>query len=162
MARAQEGGGPLEPRDDLVLQALEVGLARRSSDLPALVRAWVRAREAVVRYPVDLFTLLPLGELVVAAARLDDGERLAPHVAAATALLERLGAPALWATPLHWSGAQAAIMTDDPEGLRPHAAALVAASRTSPYAATLATAGRTWLRVLTGDVDAVAVTAAAE
>jgi DNA-binding CsgD family transcriptional regulator len=162
MARAQEGGGPLEPRDDVVLQALEVGLARRSSDLPALVRAWVRAREAVVRHPVDLFTLLPLGELVVAAARLRDGERLRPHLAEAQALLARLGDPELWATSLHWSGAQAAILADDPDGLRPHAAALVAAARTSPYAATVARAGRTWLQVLSGEVDPEEVVAAAE
>ncbi len=151
--RAQEGGGPFEPRDDVVLQAVEVGLARRSSDLPGLVRAWVRAREAVVRYPVDLFTLLPLGELVVAAARLRDGERLRPHLAEAQALLARLRDPQLWATSLHWNGAQAAILADSPDALRPHAAALVAAARTSPYAAALAGAGRTWLRVLSGDVD---------
>ncbi|MGY1681293.1 LuxR C-terminal-related transcriptional regulator [Geodermatophilus sp. SYSU D01176] len=160
--RAQEGGRPFEPRDDVVLQALEVGLARRSSDLPALVQAWVRAREAVVRHPVDLFTLLPLGELVVAAARLRDGERLRPHLAEAQALLARLGDPQLWAASLHWSGAQAAILADDPEGLRPHAAALVAAARTSPYAATLARAGRTWLQVLSGDVDPDEVVSAAE
>ncbi|MBB3086326.1 helix-turn-helix transcriptional regulator [Geodermatophilus sabuli] len=159
---AQEGGGQLEPRDDVFLRALEVGLARRSSDVPALVRAWVRAREAVVRHPVDLFTLLPLGELVVAAARLRDGDRLRPHLAEAQALLTRLGEPQLWATSLHWSGAQAAILADDPDGLRPHAAALVAAARTSPYAATLARAGRSWMRVLTGDVDAASVVTAAE
>jgi DNA-binding CsgD family transcriptional regulator len=162
MAAATEGCRPLEPRDDVFLQALDVGLARRSSDVPALVRAWVRAREAVVRYPVDLFTLLPLGELVVAAARLQDVDRLRPHLAEAQALLGRLGDPQLWATSLHWSGAQAAIVADDPAGLRPHAAALVAAARTSPYAATLARAGRCWTRVLAGDVDAAAVVTAAE
>ena len=155
-------GGDLEPRDELYLRALHVGLARRDSDVPALVRAWVRAREAILRHPVDLFALLPLGELVVAGARLGDDDRLAPHLATATALLERLGDPALWATPLHWSGVQAAIITDDPERLRPHAAALVAAARTSPYAAILASAGRTWLRVLTGDIEADAVIETAE
>src|SRR5436305_11012278 len=77
-------------------------------------------------------------------------------------MLNRLGDPALWATPLHWIGVQAAIITDDPERLRPHAAALVAAARTSPYAAILASAGRTWLRVLTGDIESEAVTASAE
>ncbi|WP_324275197.1 hypothetical protein [Blastococcus brunescens] len=70
MAEAQAGRDRPEPRDELFLRALEVGLARRASDLPALLRAWARAREAVLRHPVDLFTLLPLGELVVAAARL--------------------------------------------------------------------------------------------
>ncbi|MGY1640296.1 LuxR C-terminal-related transcriptional regulator [Geodermatophilus sp. SYSU D00703] len=162
MATAREGTAALEPRDDVFLQALEVGLARRSSDVPALVRAWVRAREAVVRHPVDLFTLLPLGELVVAATKLQDDDRLRPHLAEAQALLGRLGDPQLWATSLHWSGAQAAILADDPERLRPHAAALVAAARTSPHAATLARAGRAWMRVLAGDVDAAGVVAAAE
>ncbi|MGY1701755.1 LuxR C-terminal-related transcriptional regulator [Geodermatophilus sp. SYSU D00766] len=154
--------GPLEPRDDVFLQAMEVGLARRSGDAAALVAAWVRAREAVVRHPVDLFTLLPLGELVVAAARLRDGERLRSQLAQAQDLLARLGDPQLWAVPLHWSGAQAAIITDDRDGLRPHAAALVAAARTSPYAATLARAGRTWLQVLSDEIDPAAVVATAE
>lgn len=163
MAEARHSAGrAVEPRDDLFLQALEVGLARRSSDVPALVAAWARAREAVLRHPVELLALLPLGELMVAAARLGDRDRLAPHVTAAQALLDRLGEPQLWATPLHWSGVQAAILTDDPAGLRPHASALVAASRTSPYAAVLARAGRSWLRVLTGDVDAASVVTAAE
>jgi DNA-binding CsgD family transcriptional regulator len=98
----------------------------------------------------------------VAAARLRDAPRLAPNVAEARALLARLGDPLLWATSLHWSGAQAAILADDPAALRPHAAALVAASRTSPYAAVLAGAGRCWLRVLTGDVDEAAVVTATE
>ncbi|MGY1807537.1 LuxR C-terminal-related transcriptional regulator [Blastococcus sp. SYSU D00669] len=160
-ARTQAGDA-LEPRDELYAQALDVGLARRASDVAGMVRAWVHAREAVLRCPVELFALLPLGELVVAAARLQDTERLRPHVGAAEALLDRLGRPPLWATPLHWSGAQAAILTDDPESLRPHAAALVAAARTSPYAATLAGAGRTWLRVLTGQADAATVVTTAE
>jgi DNA-binding CsgD family transcriptional regulator len=163
VTRAREvTGGPLEPRDDVFLQALEVGLARRDEDVPALVGAWVRAREAVVRYPVDLFTLLPLGELVVAAARLRDGERLRSQLAQAQELLRRLGDPQLWAVPLHWSGAQAAIIADDRDGLRPHAAALVAAARTSPYAATLARAGRTWLQVLSDEIEPAAVVATAE
>lgn len=162
LAEATEGSGPLEPRDDLFLQALEVGLARRSSDLPALVQAWVRAREAVVRYPIDLFVLLPLGELVVAGARLEDAERLAPHVAEAERILAALDDPQLWAAPLHWSGAQAAILTDSPGALEPHARALVSAARTSPYAATLAQAGRSWLRVLRNDVEAASVVHAAE
>ncbi|MGY1605989.1 LuxR C-terminal-related transcriptional regulator [Geodermatophilus sp. SYSU D00700] len=163
LAQAREAAaGPLEPRDDVFLQGLEVGLARRDGDAAALVGAWVRAREAVVRHPVDLFTLLPLGELVVAAARLRDGERLRSQLTAAQTLLRRLGDPQLWAVPLHWSGAQAAIIAEDRDGLRPHAAALVAAARTSPYAATLARAGRTWLQVLSDEIDPAAVVATAE
>lgn len=161
LLRAQDPEHGLEPRDDLYLQALDVGLARRSGDAAGLEAAWARAREALLRYPVDLFSLLPLGELMIAGARLGESDRIAPDVAAAQALLGRLGSPELWATPLHWSGAQAAILLDDPAALRPHAAALVAAARTSSYAANLARAGRSWLLVLTGHVDADAVEATA-
>ncbi|MGY2127791.1 LuxR C-terminal-related transcriptional regulator [Blastococcus sp. SYSU DS0617] len=162
LVRAQDPEHGLEPRDDLYLQALDVGLARRSGDAPGLAAAWARAREALLRYPIDLFSLLPLGELMIAGARLGESDRIAPNVAAAQALLDRLGSPDLWAAPLHWSGAQAAILVDDPAGLRPHAAALVAAARTSPYAANLARAGRCWLRVLTGDIDAEIVESTAQ
>ncbi|MGZ4603991.1 MAG: helix-turn-helix transcriptional regulator, partial [Kineosporiaceae bacterium] len=155
-------GREMEPRDDLYLQALEIGLARRSSDVPTLVRGWARVRQAMLRHPIELFTLLPLGELIVAAARLKDTDRLAPHIGQAEALLDRLGRPPLWSTALHWSGVQAAILADDPEALRPHAAALREAARTMPYAATLAGAGRCLLRVLRNEVDATAVLRAAE
>jgi DNA-binding CsgD family transcriptional regulator len=157
-AAARQG---FEPRDELFHQVLAVGLARRGGDTPALAAAWALAREALLRYPIDLFSLLPLGELIVAGARLKEGDRLAASMAEAQTLLGRLGHPQLWATPLNWSGAQAAILNDDPAALRPHAAALVAAARTSPYAATLARAGRCWLRVLTGDIDVSAVETAA-
>ena len=73
--------GRLEPRDELVAAALEVALARRSGDLAALLASWGRAREAVVRHPVDLYSLLPLGELLVAAARLRQEEWVAPYLA---------------------------------------------------------------------------------
>ncbi|WP_448626186.1 LuxR C-terminal-related transcriptional regulator [Geodermatophilus sp. URMC 64] len=159
---AGDRDGRLEPRDELFLRALEVGLARRTSDLPALTQAWERAREALLRQPVDLFALLPLGELVVAGSRLGAAEVLAPHRAAAAELLARLGGAPLWATALHWSGVQAAILTGDPAALGPHATALVSAARTNRFAAALVPAGRSWLRVLTDDVDAAAVVAAAE
>lgn len=158
--RASEG--PLEPRDELFLRALEVGLARRCGDQPALASAWVHAREAVLRYPIDLFGLLPLGELMVAAARLDDTERLAAAVTEAEIILARLGDPQLWGAPLHWNGAQAAILSEDAVTLRSHVAALVVAARTNRHAATLARAGRCWLQVLTGEIDAAAVTNTAE
>lgn len=155
------GSHGFEPRDELFRQALAVGLCRRVGDLAGLDEAWARAREAVLRYPIDLFSLLPLGELMVAAARVEDADRLAPTVADAREVLARLDHPALWGTPLHWSGAQAAILADDRAGLRTHAAALVQAARTSPYAAVLARAGRCWLRVLTDDIDPEGVERAA-
>ena len=151
----------LEPRDALFAAALEVGLARRAIDIPALTESWQRAREAIIRHPVDLFVLLPLGELAVAAAQLREIDRLAPHLDTAQELLQRLGEPFLWGSPLHWSGVHAAILMNDPEALAPHARALVAAAKSSPYAAVLARAGRAWTDVLSGEIDADRVIASA-
>ena len=156
------GASPtLEPRDELFLQALQVGLARRASDVPALVGAWSAAREAIVRHPVDLFALLPLGELGVAAARLGEGERMSAHVDQAWSLLAGLGEPVVWATPLHWYGVHAAILAGRPDALEPHAKALVRAARSSHVAGVLATAGSAWMHVLAGEVNPDAVHQAA-
>ncbi|GAB3876135.1 hypothetical protein GCM10029964_022130 [Kibdelosporangium lantanae] len=58
-AELLSGVRPREPRDWLFAVALEVGLARRNSDVQALRRIWAQACDAVVRHPVDLFTILP-------------------------------------------------------------------------------------------------------
>src|SRR6185437_7066133 len=70
----------LEPRDEFVAAALEVAIARRTGDLAALMPAWARAREAIVRHPVDLFVLQQLGELAIAAARLRETSWIRPHL----------------------------------------------------------------------------------
>ena len=77
--------------------------------------AWGRAREAIVRHPVDLFVLQQLGELAIAAARLRETSWIRPHLDEAAALLDRLGNPAVWAAPLHWAGLQAAIVAESRE-----------------------------------------------
>jgi DNA-binding CsgD family transcriptional regulator len=161
LARAVPESGTLEPREELFAAALVVGLARRESDIPALQSAWAAAREAIVRYPADLFALLPLGELAVAAARLGDFDRVAPHLEQARILLERLGDPPLWAAPLHWYGLHAAILREQPGAAERHAAALVKAAKNHHYAAVLAPAGRAWMRVLAGEVDPAEVESAA-
>ncbi|WP_336711022.1 LuxR C-terminal-related transcriptional regulator [Arthrobacter sp. USHLN218] len=161
MAEAAAVDHPVAPRDELLLLALDVGLARRTDDVPALVRAWRRAREGLLHVAIDLFSLLPLGELMVAAARLRETARLEPHLAEAWSLLDRLGGPPLWAVPLHWQAVQAGILSERPADLAPHAAALVRASRSNHLAAVLAAAGRAWVQVLSGQVDADAVEAAA-
>ncbi|MFN2535682.1 MAG: LuxR C-terminal-related transcriptional regulator [Pseudonocardiaceae bacterium] len=159
--RTVPGSGSLEPREELFAAALAVGLARRESDIPVLHTAWVAAREAIVRYPVDLFTLLPLGELAVAAARLREFDRVAPHLEQARILLERLGDPPLWSAPLHWCGLHAAILQEQPAAAQPHAEALMKAAKNSHYAAVLAAAGRAWMQVLSGDFDSSEVESAA-
>jgi DNA-binding CsgD family transcriptional regulator len=160
-AGAGAGRPALEPRDELFAAAIEVGLARREGDLSALQRGWSRAREAMLQHPVDLYVLLPLGELAVAAARLSEQWWIEPHLHQADVLLEQLGEPALWRVPLHWSGVHAAIAAESPQEARRHVAALAEAAGASPYAAVLAGAATCWMRVLAGtaDVDQVVATA---
>jgi DNA-binding CsgD family transcriptional regulator/tetratricopeptide (TPR) repeat protein len=157
LAAAGTGSRPLEPRDELFAAAISVGVARREGDLSALQRGWDRAREALLRHPVDLYVLLALGELVVAAARLGEQWRIEPHLRQAEAVLERLGDPFLWRVPLHWYGAHAAIVAESPPEARRHVSALAEAATASPYADVLATAAACWMRVLAGtaDIDAV-------
>ncbi|MFC4093709.1 LuxR C-terminal-related transcriptional regulator [Micromonospora sp. GCM10011541] len=161
LATVTGGGRPLESRDLLFASALEMGIARRNSDLGALQRGWGHALEAVVRHPVDLFTLLPLGELAVTGARLGDLSRLEPYLREARLLLARLGDPPLWSTPLHWSGLHAAILAEEPAAADGHVAALLAAADHNRYAAVVAAAATSWVEVLRGKVDPVRVEAAA-
>lgn len=147
----------LNPRDALFAAALRVGLARRTGDVGALRQSWDRAQTVVAEHCVDLLSLLPLGELWLAAARLRELHRVAHLVDQARELLTRLGEPALWGSPLHWYGVQAAILAETPADLLPHAHALGVAAETSTYAAGLARAGRAWLRVLQGETDATEV-----
>jgi hypothetical protein len=151
----------IEPRDWLFAVALEVGLARRNSDLATLRRTWGHACEAIMRHSVDLFTLLPLGEFAVAAARLGDQDRLAPHLREARALLGQLGDPPLWSTQLHWSGFHAAILAESPAVAEEHAAALAGLAGQSWYCAALSNAAQSWLAVLAGTIDPAMVEAAA-
>ncbi|MDQ0734029.1 helix-turn-helix transcriptional regulator [Arthrobacter agilis] len=145
------------PRDELLLQSLEVGLARRAGEASALVRTWQKAREALLHVSVDLLTVLPLSELLIAGARLRDAETLRPHLDEAWQLLANLGNPPLWSVPLHWSAVQAALLLERPDDLPPHAAALAGQAATYPLAATFATAGKAWVSVLAEHFDTDAV-----
>ncbi|USX49484.1 LuxR family transcriptional regulator [Lentzea sp. HUAS12] len=153
--------GAFEPRDWIFAVALEVGVARRNSDLATLRRTWEQACEAVLRHPVDLFSLLPLGEFAAAAARLRDQERLAPHLAQASALLRSLGNPPLWAAQIHWGLLHAAIIDENSAAAEEHAAALAACRDSSRYCLILSGAAECWLDVVAGKVDADRVEEAA-
>ncbi|WP_224387546.1 helix-turn-helix transcriptional regulator [Pseudonocardia sp. ICBG1293] len=161
LAAVDAGDGPLEPRDEFLAAALQVAIARRQSDLGGLMRSWTRARQAIVRHPVDLYVLQPLGELVTAASRLREESWVAPHLAEADALLDRLGRPALWAAPLHWARLQAAVLTDDVEAARARSGELQSAACGSRFAHAMATAAPHWVGVLEDRVDAAEVEAAA-
>jgi DNA-binding CsgD family transcriptional regulator len=159
--RATESQQQLTPRDELWLRALEVGLARRADDVPGMVWAWKRARESVLHVAVDLYSLLPLGELLIVGSRLGEVHRIGSALAEAWSLLDRLSDPPLWSLPLHWSAIQSAILVERPADLAPHAASLAHAKAHSPMAAVLASAGKEWVSVLAGTVDVSAVETAA-
>lgn len=152
---------PLAPRDTFLLAALDVALARRGSEVHQLVLAWDRAREAMMHVSVDLYSLLPWGELAIAAARLRETRRISPYMDGAWELLGRLGNPPLWSVPLHWAGVQAALLGESPAELAPHAAALVRASEHSHLASVLAAGGKAWVSVLASRFEASDVETAA-
>lgn len=144
-------------RDTYLAQAIRVGIARRRSDAEALAEAWSKARIAVAGMSVDLFQILPLGELLAGAAHMRDMHWLASQTRDVETLLSALGQPALWSTAYHWYGVQAAIVTEHPAALLPHAEAIAKAASASRQAATLAQAGQTWIRVLGRDIDLDAI-----
>ncbi|MGB3772993.1 MAG: LuxR C-terminal-related transcriptional regulator [Rhodococcus sp. (in: high G+C Gram-positive bacteria)] len=147
----------LAQRDALSYFALRIASARRRGDVGELAAAWHDARRPIAEAEPDLFSLIPLGELWLAAIRLGDAPRIAHSIASATALVAALGEPPTWATTWHWYGVQAAILGNSPTELLPHARALGSFAERSPYAAALASAGKAWLRVLQGEPDVAEV-----
>ncbi|WP_426227653.1 helix-turn-helix transcriptional regulator [Pseudarthrobacter sp. DSP2-3-2b1] len=152
---------PLVPRDEFLCAALEVGLARRSGEVHDLVMAWERAREAMLHTTVDLYSLLPWGELMITAARLRESRRVSHYLDEVWKLLQQLGEPPLWAVPMHWSAVQAALLNESPADLAPHAAALARAAHHSHLASVLAGAGKAWVSVLAAQFQAADVETAA-
>ncbi|WP_099025593.1 isoniazid response ATPase/transcriptional regulator IniR [Mycolicibacterium palauense] len=142
----------LHRRDALWAGALHTGIARRSGDAGALTQHWFAAMEVLAEYAIDLFSLLPLGELWVAAARMRQADRLQHSLDQAFALLAALGEPAGWSLPLRWAGVHAAILANSPQSMAPHGQALAAAAGDNGFARALAAGGRAWLRVLGGQV----------
>ncbi|HWO59097.1 MAG TPA: LuxR C-terminal-related transcriptional regulator [Umezawaea sp.] len=161
LREAAVGRPAADPRDELFAAAIEIGVARRLGEHADLLSAWPRARDAIMRCPVDLYVLQPIGEIAVVAARLRKETWVAPHLADAETLLDHLGRPPLWSAPLHWYAAQAAIAAGSPAKALHHASLMKAMADGTPLAATLAEAVHCWLRVLAGDVDVLAVQKAA-
>lgn len=156
------GRGASEARDELVAAALTVALARRRGDVAALAAGWARARGALLRQPVDLYTLLPLGELAVAAADLGERDRLTLQLDEAHQLLAAVGAPPLWSAPLAWYLLQAAVAADSADEAREHADTLQGIrSVGNRAAAAYASAVETWMGIAHGRVDARAAQDAA-
>lgn len=155
------GGNRLMPRDAFLADAVRIAIARRYEDDAALDAAWARARRSIMRVEVDMFLLSPFAELVSSAAKLGQSEAMRAPLAAAVALVDRLGSP-VWAAHVHWAGIQQGILLSRPAELTPYARALVAAGRECRVAAAMARAGRVWTSVLGGTVDPDAVESAAD
>ncbi|EFL05490.1 predicted protein [Streptomyces sp. AA4] len=154
-------GTKLEARDELFFATLELGLARRASDLVGLQQSWERAYQASMRQQVDLFTLLPLGELAIAAARTGAHAKLSRRLERAHAMLDRLGNPPLWTVSLCWHELHAAITTEDRATAEKQLAALNRFADCGRYPAALARAAGCWLAVLGGTFDPGEISAAA-
>ncbi|MGW4487553.1 LuxR C-terminal-related transcriptional regulator [Amycolatopsis sp. NPDC004368] len=154
-------GTRLEPRDELFFATLELGLARRASDLVGLQQSWDRAYQASMRQQTDLFTLLPLGELAIAAARTGAHAKLAPQLRHAHALLRDLGNPPLWTVSLTWHELHAAITVEDLDTAAHQLATLTSFAGHGRYPAALARAATSWLAVLGGSFDHDEISAAA-
>lgn len=150
---ALDGAGELAMRDRLTAVAIEAGIAGRDNDVGTLTELRGRARQAVAEHPADLFTLLSLGELVLASARLRDQSWLTASLREAWAVLSDLGSPPLWSALLHWKCVQAAIVLENPEEAAQHAQALDDMAGHTPLAAPLAGGAATWVRLQRGEVD---------
>ncbi|WP_143695970.1 LuxR C-terminal-related transcriptional regulator [Williamsia sp. 1138] len=160
-AEAVRSCEPKQFRDLVVARALAVAIARRRGDAGGLLNAWRDAAPVVAEMEVDLFNLLPVGELWLTAVRLGETARLTHLVDDADRLLGELGSPPAWATSWSWYGVQAAILSDDPAALVPYARMLGQAAGDDAFAAALADAGRAWLRVMQGNPDVAEVESAA-
>ncbi len=154
-------GVALEARDELFFATLELGLARRASDLVGLQRSWNRAYQASMRQQTDLFTLLPLGELAIAAARTGAFAKLSGQLERAHGLLSRLGEPPLWTVSLVWHELHAAITLEDAEAVKAHLATLSSHAHCGRHPHALAMAAQSWLAVLSGTFDPAVISAAA-
>jgi DNA-binding CsgD family transcriptional regulator/energy-coupling factor transporter ATP-binding protein EcfA2 len=150
---------PLEPVDEVLSAGLAAGLARRTEDVTALAEAFARGRTALIRHPVDLYLLRPLGELAIAAAVAGELPAFEPYLTQARTLLTKLGDPPLWAASLHWSVLQAALAAGDVARAQEEAAALRGLA--TPHVRQLAAAATCWAQLADGTVDAAAVRAAA-
>lgn len=150
--QAGQTGDAVHARDALWAAALRTAVARRRGDAGALQRHWHDGLEVLSEFSIDLYSLLPLGELWMGAARLGHQDLVGPAVDRAFAVLAALGDPPAWSLPLHWAGVHAGIIAGDPPAVAPHAQALSAAAPDSPFATALAAAGRTWLNVLANNV----------
>ena len=161
LAEADELVPARSTRTRLFLETVRITLARRFDDIHNLEAAWAGARTLARSAHSSLYSLLALGSLIDAGARLGESQTLAPYLTKGLEITRQLGDPPLWASHLWWAGIQQGILLNKPASLAPYAQALVAAAPHSPVAAAMAQAGAAWMAVLGGRIDVDAVEEAA-
>jgi DNA-binding CsgD family transcriptional regulator len=121
-----------------------------------LLTVWPAARDVVYRHPADLYALDAFGEIAAAAARVGDVDVARARLGELADVVDRLGTPPLWATPLSWARVEMAVANDDAAALGQEAAFLGSLDSTAvPRAGALGTAARAWSATAAGKVDAV-------
>lgn len=157
-ARIQQAG----PRERLLADAIDAGLARRAGDLPRLTEAWRRAEGVLLRHAPDLMSLDAVGELTITASRLGHWDRVSAKARELGDVLRALDEPPLWLLPLRWTGLQVALASDDHQAVRRRAAEIEAITPVHGRLGALAQAARTWVAILDGAVEPTEVTTASK
>jgi len=150
---AAAGTTPRNGRDRLLGAALEAGLARRSGDIGRLRDGWSKAEPVLARRVVDLLQLELLEELLVAATRVRQAQRIGPVLADLDAVLTRLGRPVAWDVSLGWLHLQLAVAADDPRAVADAAARLQQLRPPGGRQRAQCAAAVQWALVLGGRVD---------
>ncbi|MBX6358221.1 MAG: helix-turn-helix transcriptional regulator, partial [Micromonosporaceae bacterium] len=146
-------GAQLPGRERLLLAAVAAGLARRSGDIARLREAWTGVEQAVARGAVDLFSIEPVEELAVAAARLRRQAGVLPVLDGLSQVVATLGQPAAWAVALGWIHLQIGVAGDDPAAVTAAAEQLASVRASGARQRAQCTAARCWAAVLCADVD---------
>jgi len=142
--------GGATTRDRFLAGALRVGLARRLGDVGGLHDAWSALSGPLAAVHGDLFLLLPLAEVVVAAGRLGRRDQTRAREHELGVVLEGLGQPALWTRPLAWARVEAAVAAGDVDGVDSATADLAATGCAHERLEGLETAASAWRSVLDG------------
>ncbi|WFE26390.1 helix-turn-helix transcriptional regulator [Solwaraspora sp. WMMD791] len=146
-------GVALPGRERLVHAGLTAGIARRSGDIAQLRTAWSVAEPVLARRAVDLSQLEVVEELLVAAARLRQHQRIAPVLADLDGIVDRLGRPAAWAVSVEWIRLQIAVVDEDPQAAATAAARLGSLDPAGFRQQAQCRAAARWSAALRGDVD---------
>jgi DNA-binding CsgD family transcriptional regulator len=151
--RADRAEDVVPGRDRLVVAALQAGLARRSGDVARLRNAWAGVEQALARRAVDLFQTEMLEELLVAAVRLRQPQRIDPVLGVLEAQLEGLGRPVVWAVALNWLRLQLAVAADDADAVVAQAERLRDLEPPAGRQRAQRVAAQHWAQAFSGRVD---------